>query len=234
MQENHFIDIYRQQAAAYERMIDAEDVDGNLRRALNEVAVLSARPVLDLGSGSGRIPQLLHGQTTGVGLDLHRAMLLENRRQQRAQHFYWPLIEGDIRALPFAADCAGVVIAGWAIGHFCAWYRDNWPANIRQALGEMLRVAQARADVIVLETLGTGVLHPAPPSPDLEAYYQLLEGEWGFQRHVIQTDYQFSSVEEAVAAMSFFFGEELARDIRRNGWQRVPEWTGMWHLRCAA
>ena len=81
-----------------------------------------------------------------------------------------------------------------------------------------------------METMTTGSLTPAPPTPALAEYYAWLENEWGFQRQVIATDYQFASVEQAVEYTAFFFGEELARQIRANGWARLPEWTGVWGL----
>lgn len=231
MQDDHFIDIYRRKARAYEQMIDAEDVDGNLAKSLNRLVDFSVGPVLDLGSGTGRLPQLLHGQTAGIALDLHRDMLLENRRQQRDQQFHWPLVQGDLRRLPFAASVAPIVIAGWAIGHFCGWYGDQWRLHVEQALAEMLRVARTAGNILIMETLGTGVLQPAAPDARLAAYYRLLEDKWGFERYVVSTDYQFSTVEEAVEATSFFFGQALASEIRRQEWKRIPEWTGIWRRR---
>jgi hypothetical protein len=82
-----------------------------------------------------------------------------------------------------------------------------------------------------METLSTGSLTPAPPTEALAHYYAWLEADWGFNRQEIQTDYQFASVEEAVARTEFFFGPGLAATIRRQGWSRLPEWTGVWGKR---
>ena len=235
MNTDHFIEIYQRQAYAYQRMIDAEDVDGNLWPALNRLVDFSAQRVVDLGSGTGRLPRLLHRYAAcGVALDLHAAMLHENQRQQRRHGFHWPLVQADLHNMPLTGSGAGVVVAGWAIGHFCDWYGDRWRMHVEQALHEMVRVALPGANLLILETLGTGVLNPAPPTTGLAAYYDLLEQEWGFKRSVVSTDYQFTAVEEAVDAMLFFFGEPLARDIRRYAWSRVPEWTGIWHLQLNA
>lgn len=229
MQEDHFIAVYSSQAAAYERMIAAEDVDNQLWSLLKRLVEFSGKRVVDLGSGTGRLPRLLHRHASaGVALDLHAPMLLENRRQQRRAGFIWPLVQGDLHRLPLADACAGVVTAGWAIGHFCGWYGERWQTHVETALREMARIAQPGAALLVLETMGTGVFKPAPPTPGLAAYYALLEDEWGFERHEIQTDYQFASVDEAVDCMTFFFGDQLAQDIRRHRWRRVPEWTAVW------
>ena len=58
--------------------------------------------------------------------------------------------------------------------------------------------------------------------------YTWLEKKWGFTRQEISTDYQFASVEQAVAHTEFFFGRKLAAAIREQGWSRLPEWTGVW------
>jgi hypothetical protein len=95
-------------------------------------------------------------------------------------------------------------------------------------LEEMHRLAAPGGALIIMETLGTGSLTPAPPTEALGHYYAWLENDWGFSRQEIRTDYQFASVEEAVAKTKFFFGPELAQRIRQNGWSRLPEWTGVW------
>lgn len=229
MQDDHFIAIYESQAAAYERMITAEDVDNQLWPLLSRLVHFSGTRVVDLGSGTGRLPRLLYRHASfGLALDLHAPMLLENRRQQRRAGFFWPLIQGDVHSLPLPDDCAAVVTAGWAIGHFCGWYGKQWQSHVETALREMARIARPGAGLLILETMGTGVFSPAPPTPGLAAYYALLEESWGFERHEIRTDYEFASVEEAVACTTFFFGEQLAQHIRRHRWRRVPEWTAVW------
>lgn len=233
MQDDHFRRIYTTQAARYQHLIAAEDVENNLLALLTVMLDLEGRRVVDVGSGTGRLPRLLHRLgAVGLALDLHAAMLLENHQQQQRNNVHWPLIVGDVRRLPLPNACAGLVTAGWAIGHFCGWYGSDWRQHVERAVGEMLRVAARGGDVIIIETLGTGVSSAEPPTDTLEVYYRLLEERWGFERHVIATDYQFSSVSEAVTAMRFFFGETLARKILRGKWRRVPEWTGVWRLRC--
>jgi ubiquinone/menaquinone biosynthesis C-methylase UbiE len=232
MTQDHFQRIYTSQAAAYQRMIAAEDADGHLRPALEELAVFHGRRILDVGTGTGRLPLLLARHSAAfVGIDLHRDMLRENALQREHSVGRWSLVQGDMRRLPLPAGWAQVITAGWALGHLRGWFPDNWRHNIGQVLDEMLRVAEPGATIIVLETLTTGGLRPAPPSPELAEYYGWLEDEWGFNRQVISTDYVFASAEEAAQATAFFFGEALAAEIRRNGWARLPEWTGVWHQR---
>ena len=65
----------------------------------------------------------------------------------------------------------------------------------------------------------------------MAAYYRFLESEWGFTRGVVPTDYRFTSLEEAVETIGFFFGDELAAKVKANRWVIVPEWTGVWWRR---
>lgn len=92
----------------------------------------------------------------------------------------------------------------------------------------MQRVVVPGGALMIMETLSTGSLIPAPPNAELAEYYDWLEQAWGFCRQTIQTGYRFPSVDEAVARTEFFFGPELAARIRELSWARLPEWTGLW------
>ena len=97
----------------------------------------------------------------------------------------------------------------------------------------MARAAAPGGHLIILETLGTGVDSPAPPTPALANYYALLEEQHNFRPQTISTDYQFNDLAQAAELIGFFFGETLAAQITANNSPdvptRVPEWTGLWH-----
>ena len=226
---DHFEKIYAENASEYHRMIAVEDVDKNLLPALYSVTPMEGRRVLDLGSGTGRLPLLLNGKVGKVvATDSSFPMLLEQAVQRDRAGGIWPLINGDMRWLPFQDGCFDVVIAGWAIGHLRSWFEFDWKKQMSLIFAEMQRITAPCGSLIVLETMTTGGTQPTPPTKGLAEYYHWMEMVWGFNRQVIQTDYQFEDVEQAVTYTEFFFGSELAQSIRAHKWVRLPEWTGVW------
>lgn len=220
-----FIQIYQTQATSYHEMITFEDVDGNLCQSLESVTSFSGKKILDLGTGTGRIP-LLFPDAKVVGLDFHHHMLRENQRQQLPEP--GPLLQGDMRALPFSSESFEIITAGWAIGHFTGWFAKNWMNQITTVVMEIERVIKTGGWCFILETLTTGSQIPAPPNPALAAYYGWMESVLGFSRQVVQTDYLFNDLDQAIHYTKFFFGEELAKKVRMEKWVRLPEWTGIW------
>lgn len=229
---DHFKEIYAHHAALYHRMISSEDVESNLLPAIQKIVEIKGKTILDLGSGTGRIPLLLKNYGSKIiSLDLNFPMLQEQKRYCLDGIGRWNILQGDMRFLPVQDAKMDVVIAGWSIGHFCDWFGADWRTQVGRVLDEIHRAAAPQAVIMILETMTTGSLTPAPPTPGLARYYRWLEQEWGFSRTVIQTDYQFATIEQAVEFTEFFFGPELSDAIRRNGWARLPEWTGIWHKR---
>ena len=225
-------DIYANHAAAYDRLVGAEDCDGALLPALRAVAPVEGRDVLEVGAGTGRITRLLAAAGARVvGFDRSPAMIEVARRHLETMGAdTCRLGVADARHLPVPSGWADLAVAGWVFGHFRSWFPETWRDEVGQALGEMARALRPGGTLVVVETLGTGSEVPRPPTERLAEYFRWLEEERGFRRAEIRTDYRFAQVEEAAEVTGFFFGEEFAARVRREQWTRVPECTGVWSL----
>lgn len=222
--------IYKSEAEGYERLIGHEDHKGNLVPALTRIAPIRGKTILDLGTGTGRFVRALSGmagKTVAVDISAHMLRYARSRLPDSI-HRSWGLVVGDNRRLPLRSEFADVAVAGWSFGHATVWYADHWRDEIGACIREMTRVLRRGGTAIICETLGTGSLEPDPPTPTLADYYEYLESEMGFNRRHISTDYKFSSLDEAVETIRFFFGDELAEKVKANHWTIVPEWTGIW------
>lgn len=229
-------EIYARHAAAYDELVSAEDCDGNLIPALEAICPLRGARVLELGVGTGRIArQILDRVAYLVGVDRAPAMLEVARARLGAvpQAAAWELLEADARALPLGSGWADLAVAGWVFGHFREWMPASWKEELGLALAELSRALAPGGVIVLIETLGTGATSPQPPTPGLAEYYAHLEAQ-GFGRVAIRTDYQFPDVQTAARITGFFFGEDFAARVRREGWTRVPECTGLWWRRVGA
>src|SRR3990172_5712823 len=97
----HFKNIYTHHADKYHAVIAAEDVDGNLKAALESAASPKGKRILDLGTGTGRLPLLFANESARmIGLDLYWGMLKQNQKERLSVDGRWLLVNGDMRSLP--------------------------------------------------------------------------------------------------------------------------------------
>jgi ubiquinone/menaquinone biosynthesis C-methylase UbiE len=137
------------------------------------------------------------------------------------------LAAAEHRNLPWPDAIADLSVAGWTLNHLLRQHPDTWGEEILAAISEMKRVTRPSGSLVIIESLGTAVDKPGPPSERLALYYRLLQ-EQGFQMSEIRTDYQFPSLSLALELTDFFFGEKVSRAVGARGSSMVPEFTGVW------
>lgn len=226
--------IYAERATEYDRLVAAEDCDGNLIRALRERIPLADKHLLEVGVGTGRVTRMLAAEGAHVvGFDSAPAMLEVARRHVEEGRLDARLGLADAARLPVPPAWADGAVAGWVFGHFRYWMPGGWRESVGQAIAELQRACKPGAPIVIIETLGTGSVEAGPPSPELAEYYEWLEQDQRFSRATICTDYSFSTADEAAEVLGSFFGDELAARVRGAGWTRVPEHTGIWSRQAA-
>jgi ubiquinone/menaquinone biosynthesis C-methylase UbiE len=221
-------EVYRRHAAEYEGLIAAEDYQGNILKTLKNITTPDGKAILDLGSGTGRLADLLAARARSFfAFDLSHHMLTVTREKLQALAPGRGLAAAaDHRWMPLPAGCADLVISSWSVSYLAVWNPDHWRAELEAWLAEMQRVLRPGGSVVLLESLGTG--NEAPLRlPHLVNFYPWLD-EAGFENTWIRTDYRFVSAEEADRLAGFFFGEEMAERIRRETLTVLPECTGVW------
>jgi ubiquinone/menaquinone biosynthesis C-methylase UbiE len=220
--------VYTDQAQQYERLVSREDYQGNILPALQAIRPLANSTVLELGAGTGRLTRLLAPLVTQIiAFDLSPAMLAVAATRLKAMgQPNWQVTVADHRHLPAAANSADLMIAGWSVCYLVTWYEQTWRQELDRAMAGMAKALRPGGTIIFLETLGTDHTTPAPPLP-LQPYYNYL-AENGFQSTWIRTDYQFESVTEAEELVRFFFGDEMANEMRQQQQIILPECTGIW------
>ncbi|HEU4407832.1 MAG TPA: class I SAM-dependent methyltransferase [Polyangiaceae bacterium] len=236
--------IYDEHAATYDRLVSAEDHEGNLLRAVAGLVPLRGASVLEVGVGTGRVARQLLGAGCArlVGVDPARAMLEVARGRLAALELgaarpAIELVEADGRSLPVASGWADLAVAAWVFGHFRSWLPGGWREGVGAALSEMRRALRPGGVLVLVETLGTGRAEPAPPDEGLAEYFAWLEREQGLARTWLRTDYRFASRAEAESLVAFFFGEAMLARLPAEGAPGggvvLPECTGLWWSRAA-
>lgn len=221
-------DVYHQHAGKYDRLIQREDYQGNILRAIQSLTTLEGKEILDLGTGTGRLIRVLSPYVKSIfGLDLSLPMIrVASEDNQIFGRNNWGLAVADSLYLPISEKSFDLVFSGWSFCYLAVWGGDRWKARLQKGMESVKRVLREGGLLILLETMGTGFESPNPP-PHLENYYNFLK-ETGFSFKWFRTDYKFLSQAESEELSEFFFGEELVGKVKHNKWEILPECTGIW------
>jgi ubiquinone/menaquinone biosynthesis C-methylase UbiE len=217
--------IYNHQADQYQRLVDYEDYEGNLLRAIQGIAPLKESDVLETGAGTGRVTCLLAQHVRSLrAFDLSAHMLsVAQTRLDKLGYRHVQLAVSDHRSLPINESSVDLIISGWSM---CYVYVDGgaeWRSALDATLANFQRFLRPGGRIILIETLGTGCKKPWR-IPSLVEYLDRLD-EIGFQLNWIRTDFRFENVEQARELTPFFFGDAMLENLEDC---LLPECTGLW------
>lgn len=228
-------EIYDHHADRYDALVAREDHQRNLPRLLAEIVAGNALDIVETGAGTGRLSRILAPKARNLrAFDASSAMIAVARQQLSDL----PQVECAVAthdALPVAETSADLAAEGWAFGHAVGWNPSAWRDEIRRWVIELERIVRPGGHLVLVETMGTGVESPFAGGHSLEAFHSFVVDMLGFSHRSVRTDYAFDSVAEAAEAIGFFFGDPMAAEVRRRGWQIVPECTGVyWRTRSSS
>ena len=224
--KNRQYKIYKDKADTYDRLVSKEDYQNHLLPAIQQLTPLDNKIVLELGAGTGRLTELIAPLCrTVLAFDKEAHMLdfaktkliaagIDNVQFQVGRH----------SAIPAPDHSAHIILAGWTLGYYS--FETRWKQKLKTALDEIERLLKPGGTAIIIETLGTGHTHPKTYKKHSD-FFDYLKSQ-GFIQTWIRTDYQFSSVQEAVEIIGDFFGEKLAQEVLNANKNIVPECTGLW------
>ncbi len=220
--------IYQSAAERYHALVAREDYQSNLLPAILAIDPLSGKDVIELGAGTGRLTRLIRPflrSLTATDSSFHMLSFGKARFNAlglRDLHFTLAAHTD----LPFPAESADLVIAGWSFCYAAIDAGDFWKRSLERALDEVERVLRPGGDLILIESLGTGFETPHPPTV-LADYLAYLESN-SYRSAWIRTDYCFKDSHEAEELIRFFFGEEPLPMWETERGMIVPECTGLW------
>jgi ubiquinone/menaquinone biosynthesis C-methylase UbiE len=225
--------MFANQAEKYDRLVAAEDFQGNLMHTLTGMGLLNReQAVADLGTGTGRVAFLLAPIVRHVyGIEPVGGMLrVAEAKKVKLGVRNVDFLRGEHKDTSLPAKSIDLIIEGWAFLRAYGCSCPDWRTEFEAIVKEMKRILRNRAVVILIETMGSLNIWDDVPSGVAELY-QYFEKELGLRKTIIRTDYRFANAEEAVDLGTFFFGEEVGDEIRRIGNSIVPEATAIWHGR---
>jgi ubiquinone/menaquinone biosynthesis C-methylase UbiE len=220
-------EVYERHANQYERLILREDYQENIPKEISKIRNPENLDVVEFGAGTGRLTRDLLNTAKSLRACDASLHMLQHAKQiiDRNTNSKSMLFTADMRRTPFIANSADLVIAGWSFCYLAVWGEDRWEENVREGLAEADRLLKPGGTLILLESYGTGTETPDPP-PHLLDYLGFLKSN-GFQSSWFRTDYQFTSLEEALELSGFFFGEKMTEKVRVNRWDVLPECTAI-------
>ena len=225
--------LFADQAEKYDRLVAAEDHEGNLLRALRQLGRLNReQAVADLGTGTGRVAFLVAPIVRHVyGIEPVGGMLrFAESKKQKLGVTNVDFLPGEHRDIPLPDHSIDLIIEGWAFLRAFSCAYPEWRAEFDAIAQETKRILRPRGAVIYIETMGSLHIWDTPPARTA-LLYDYFENELGLRKTVIRTDFQFPTIEDAVDLGTFFFGDEVGAEIRQIGAPIVPEATALWHGR---
>jgi ubiquinone/menaquinone biosynthesis C-methylase UbiE len=182
-------------------MAQAIDPEQRISTAMQTIAPLQDRVLLDVGAGVGD-RTILYAQLAAHVYALEpdpEALPILRGRIKSSQASNVTVVPAGAQAIPLEDNCADVAYATWA--YF-------FGPGSEPGLLEVERVVQPGGDIVVVQNYGQDEMSRfwAPQESECESWPPWF-AEHGFSCQVVDTVWRFRSQDEALAVLDFLWGE---------------------------
>ncbi len=218
---NSMFEIYKNQADIYDELVGHEDFNHNLAKFIHEKTDMKNKTICEFGVGTGRLTKTYVDLVSNVYAFDNSEHMVRKAKQNLIKYSdkvkFEILDNREIQKLDKSYD---YIVEGWSFGHLISEEVDYmyW---IDKLVNDCKKIA---ANILIIETMGTLVSDPKPPTEKLEKFYSELRRN-GFIEKIIRTDYRFESVDQAKYIIGAFFGKGMEEKIKE---VVVKEYTGIW------
>jgi ubiquinone/menaquinone biosynthesis C-methylase UbiE len=199
-------------AREFDRLRRAQGEGQSIMTHIREIRDLRGAHVVELGAGTGVMTQRLAEEAHSVhAFDRSSHMIdFAQHNLRRLGVTNCSFTRAEHSRIPLPGGSADVVLAAWALDSVAFDSGpDRWKPELDRIVLEMRRLTKSGGMIIILAT-------PLRGERDFQGY---LERAHGFQSHLFNSVWRFSSKRIAREAISFFLREKVWKSYE-------PHWPG--------
>lgn len=212
-----------EQIGLFTLMTQAIDRDGRIAAAMEALAPIDGRRLLDVGAGVGdRTIRYAESAAHVYALEPDpQALPILRGRIKSSGATNVTVLPGGAHSIPLDADCVDAAYATWA--YF-------FGPGSEPGLRELERVVRPGGNIAIVQNYGRDELASlwTPDEAECESWVGWFEQQ-GFVCEVVDTVWSFSTVEDAARVLEFLWGARAGTQVRASGSSEFDYKVAVYH-----